>query len=60
MIPTRLNQRFNCGTVAGFKKETGEIILVADRAVYVVNDNWEVASRFVSDEGDYVVCFAAF
>lgn len=35
MIPTRLNQRFNCGTVAGFKKETGEIILVADRAVYV-------------------------
>lgn len=28
--------------------------------VYVVNDDWEVASRFVSDEGDYVVCFAAF
>ena len=35
MIPTRLNQRFNSGTVAGFKKETGEIIIVADRAVYV-------------------------
>ena len=35
MIPTRLNQRFNRGTVAGFKKETGEIILVADRAVCV-------------------------
>ena len=31
-----------------------------NKTVYVVNDEWEVTSNFVSDEGSYIVCFAAF
>ena len=31
-----------------------------NKTVYVVNDDWEVTSNFVTDEGNYIVCFAAF
>lgn len=31
-----------------------------NKTVYVVNDEWEVTSDFVSDKGSYFVCFAEF
>lgn len=31
-----------------------------NKTVYVVNNEWEVTSDFVSDKGSYFVCFAEF
>ena len=60
MIPTRLNQQFNRGTVVGFDSNTGSIVVIANTALAVKqydcdNASTVFAAALTEFPGGYVV-----